>query len=133
MRDEEALARLVTVQQDFDVRIARGPRILEQRATDLLDRRVCLLAQPVERVAQRAPPLLVPAGLAAAVAAAVILPARHTVRAAPARILEELALPRRRHLGAELAVVGEPRAVPALLDLRERPRERHVAVAMMMA
>src|SRR5665647_3245706 len=117
MRGQEPIARRGCAQQHHvDVRIARDPRITEQLRADLIERERSLPAQPVERVAQGPPPLLVPAGLAAAVAAAVAAPALDAMDTAPRRVLRELDLPRRRDLRAVLGVVRQPRPVPALLD-----------------
>src|SRR5580698_8595739 len=115
MRGEPLFACEAPSEEDVDVRVARGPRIFEQQAADRVERDRDLIAQPIERVAQRPARALVPAGMTAAIAAAVLAPARHAVRAAPARILEQLDFPRRRHARAKLGVVGEARALPAAL------------------
>ena len=120
------------VEHDVDVVVARAPRIAQQRAAAHLEDRDALVAQPVERVAQRRAPLLIPSRAAAGAAAAVALPAPEAVVAAPRGALGDLHFVRRRRGGEKLAVVRDARQL-LLVDVVERVRQGHVAVAMMVA
>ena len=90
---EEAVVRGGgAVEDDVDVGVARGPEVDEERRGELFGERCGGVAEEVEGLAQRAAPLLVPAGLAA-VAAAVGAPALDAVGAAPGGVLGDLGLP----------------------------------------
>jgi hypothetical protein len=120
------------VEQHADVVVARRPGILEQLAARGLERRRHAVAQPVESVAQRLAPALVPALLASRVTAAVGVPAADAVSAAPGGVLLDLDLVVRRETLQELRVVGEPDTV-ARVQPQQRVGERHVAVAVVVA
>ena len=90
------------------------------------------VAQVIERLAQGRAPRLVPAGLAAGVAAAVGVPAADAVRAAPGGVLDDLDFVGRRVDGEVLAVVGELRQLVGF-DVMQRVGERHLALEMMVA
>ena len=120
------------IEHALDVAVARATRVVQDLAgTGLVeDRR--LVAQPVDRLPERRPPGLAPAGRARDPAAAVRSPALHPVRAAPRRPLDDLHLVRRRMRVAEGRRADQ-------LDLAifaqhpQRGRERHLAEAVMMA
>jgi len=93
---EEMIDALLTgVEDDVDVMVARAPGMPEEVAAFVLEPGRDLVAEPVEGVAERAPPLLVPALRRARVAAAVGAPAGNAVRAAPRRVLVDLHFMRR--------------------------------------
>jgi len=81
--DEALDVLLRTVQDHVDVIVARLPWIAEDARSVLFENRGALVAQPVERVTQGPAPLLIPSGRRADIAAAVELPTRYAVAAAP--------------------------------------------------
>src|SRR5690606_15909338 len=120
------------VEDDVDVIVAGGPGIDEQLGGALLEVRHYLVAQPVQRLAQRRAPPLVPARRAAGMTAAVAAPPLDTMCAAPRRVLLDLDFPARRVHGEERGVVRERREL-SLLDVMQCIGKRHLAVRMMMS
>ena len=120
------------VEHDVDVIVAGLPGIEQQLRGLALVGFDQAVAQMIERLAQGRAPGLVPARLAAGVAAAVGVPAAHAVRAAPGGVLEDLDFVGRRIDGEILAVVGEPGELVGL-DVMQRVGQRHLALEMMMA
>src|SRR5260370_28614195 len=94
------------VEHDFNVGIARGPRVVQQSAGQLLEVPGELIAQPIEGLAHTRAPWLPPAG-ASGVASAVAAPAFDAVSAAPRTFLYDLDLVHGRMVLEKLAVVGE--------------------------
>ena len=89
------------------------------------------VTQPVQGVAQRRAPGLIPAGVRAGVAAAITPPAIDTVSAAPGTFFNDVDLVGRRVLFQKLAVIGQSGQLPAV-NLFQGVSERHVAKAVMM-
>ena len=123
---------LPRLEDDVDVVIARPPRVTEELAPVVLETGRDLVAQPVERVAERGAPLLVPAKRRSGAASAVGTPSRDSVRTAPRRVLVDLHFVRRGRQLEELSVVRQLCEL-VLFDVVERVGERHVALRMMMA
>src|SRR5215831_15536808 len=86
----------------------------------------------IERLAQGLTPRLVPAGLAARVAATVGVPAADAVGAAPGGVLDDLHLVRGRVYGEVLAVVGELGEFVGL-DVMQSVGERHLSLVVVVA
>src|ERR1700688_1305906 len=87
-RQEGVGARRRRVEHDRNGVVARLPRRLEELAGRLLVERRDLVAQLVQRLAQRRAPGLVPLRRAADAAAAVLAPAVDAVDAAPGGVLD---------------------------------------------
>src|SRR5439155_362331 len=112
-----------------DVAVAGLPRILQPRRGAGLVEEIDLVAEPIERLAQRRPPALLP--VAAHTAATVPAPALDTMGAAPRRGLADLGLEPRWVGGEEGAVVRERRKLFGL-DLLDDGGQRHVPEALVM-
>src|SRR5690606_30917593 len=95
------------VEEDFDVGIAGFPGIFQQAAGFALVERDERIAEPVEGLAQRFAPFLVPAVVPAGVAAAVGAPALDAVVAAPGAVFHDLGLVCGGVSGEEFGVVGQ--------------------------
>ena len=131
MRGEERVEPLrAPIEEQRGVVVAGRPRVLEVRGGARLEVRVDLIAEPVEGVAKRRPPALVP--VAARAAAAIGAPALDAVGAAPRGLLADRDLVRGRVGRQERAVVREGRR-PVGFDLLDRGGQRHLAEAAVMA
>src|SRR6185312_12622229 len=115
-----------------DIFISRPPDIFEECSGGLLVKGSDRVPQPIERGAQGRAPVLVPSGIASAIAPAVFTPATHAVRATPGAVLYDLRLMLRRMFFEILAIVRQP-CDALLLDELQCIGQRHVAVAMMMS
>ena len=71
------------VEHYFDIGIARFPGILDDGPRQILVSQCRLVAQPVQGLAQRATPFLVPTPMSAARAAAVAFPTAHAMSTTP--------------------------------------------------
>ena len=120
---------LAPVEHDREVGVAGRPRVFETGGRARLEERVDLVSEPVDRLAKRRAPALVPVG--AGRAAAVAPPALDPVGAAPRRSLANLDLVGGRVRREERAVVGEGRGL-AGLDLLDGGGERHLAEALVV-
>ena len=128
---EEGLEPLrAPIEEHRGVVVAGRPRVLEMRRGARLEKRIDLVAEPVECVPERRPPALVP--VAARAAAAIGPPALDPVGAAPRGTLADLDLVRGRVGGQERAVVRERRCA-LRLDLLHGRRQRHLAEAAVVA
>src|SRR5438552_1945913 len=96
-----------SIENDENVIVARFPWIMQELPRVRFKRRNNLIAQPIERVAKRGAPVLVPAR-ASAVAAAILHPAAHAVRTTPGGSLVNLDLVRGWTTFEILAVIGDP-------------------------
>ena len=76
------------VQNDVDVIVARRPGVLQERPRFLLEERSQRVPQPVQGLAQRGAPFLVPVRVAAGIAAAIAAPPLNAVDATPGAVLE---------------------------------------------
>src|SRR5205814_10571232 len=94
-----------SIENDENVIVARFPRIAQELPRVRFKCRNNFIAQPIERVAKRGAPVLVPA-CASAVAAAVFHPAAHAVRTTPGRSLVNLDFVRGWMTLEILAVIG---------------------------
>src|SRR2546422_296114 len=95
------------IENHIDVVITRFPRIAEDLAAFCFEARADGIAQPIESLPQRRSPFLIPAGMAAGVAATIAVPSFHAVRATPCRAFPDLGFMRGGMLRKEFAVVGE--------------------------
>src|SRR6202022_4641189 len=107
LRNEPLHVVIRAIENDVDVVVSRLPRIVQQALTLFLEDADALIAQPVQRIAERPAPLLGPAARSTDVASAVELPAPDAVAAAPRSPLENFHFILRRILGQKLGVVGE--------------------------
>ncbi len=110
------------VEDDLDVGVAGGPEIFEEGLGELLGEGSGGVAEVVEGFAERRAPLLVPAGLGAAVAAAVGAPALDAVGAGPGGVFDDFGLPFGRKVFEKFAVVGEASLAAALRSSAWRRR-----------
>ena len=130
---EEGLhGRGAPVEDHLHVRVARGPRILEQGARARLVEGVHGVAQPVERLAEGRAPALRPAVVAPRPAPAVAAPALDAVGAAPRGPVHHPRFHRGRVRREKGRVVGQARGA-ARLDPGAGGRERHLAEAVVVA
>src|SRR3954470_18495506 len=118
------------IQNDIDVVVARFPRIAHEFTSFALVERCHLVAQPVQCVAQRLSPVLVPAR-PPGIASAIRHPASHPMRTTPGALLMDLDLMCRRMFLEVFAVVCELREVLAF-DHIESVSQSHFAVAMVV-
>src|SRR5438552_184759 len=81
--------------------------------------RSALVAQPVQGLAQRSAPLLIPTDADASVASAVAFPPTEVVTATPCRLLDDLHVVPGRILGQELRVVRGAHQL-SLVDVVDR-------------
>src|SRR5579859_5658588 len=96
----------------------------------VLEKRSYGVTQIVQGGAQRAAPLLVPAGMPR-IASAVAAPAFHSMDATPGGVLDDLHLVCRRKFLQEFAIVGQLRKA-LRFDVVQRVRQGHFAVAVVM-
>ena len=130
---EEGLhGRGAPVEDHLHVRVARGPRILDQRARSRLVERVHGVAQPVERLTEGRPPALRPAVVAPGPAPAVAAPPLDAMRAAPRGPVDHPRFHRGRMSREEGRVVGQARDA-ARLDPGAGRRQRHLPEAVVVA
>ena len=131
MRGEERVEPLgAPLEQQRGIVVAGRPRVLEMRGGARLEVRIDLVAEPVERLAKRSPPALVP--VTARAAAAIRAPALDAVRAAPRGPLADLDLVHGR-VGRQEGRVVRERGRLVCLDLLDRRRQRHLAEAAVVA
>jgi len=130
---EKAIAsRLAGVQPHVHVSLTRLPGVAQQARGARFEPRRELVAQPVERLAQRLPPCLVPSLARHASASAVASPALEPVRATPRGLFGDLDLVDRRVGRQEARVVGQTRHA-APLHVVEGEGECHLAEAVVVA
>ena len=120
------------IENDVDVFIARPPWILENLAAFLLKTWRHLIAQPIQSLAQRHAPFLIPIAMASRVASTIAVPAFDAMRTAPCTAFPDFGFTRRAMALQVLAIVGDHSGIVAL-DLMKRIGERHVALLVMMA
>ncbi|GIV31028.1 MAG: hypothetical protein KatS3mg029_0379 [Saprospiraceae bacterium] len=120
------------VEHHVDVIVAGLPDIFEQRAGFFFENFPQPVAQPVEGLAQRSPPGLVPAGAAARVTAAIRAPTLHTMNTAPRRRLVDGHLVLRRVQLQEMGVVGDGCQLVGS-DVVDARSQGHFAEAVVMA
>ncbi len=120
------------IEDDLDVGVASGPEIFEERLGELFGEGRGGVAEVVESFTKRGAPLLIPAGLASAVAAAVGAPALDAMHAGPGGVFRDFGLPFGREFFEELAVVGEA-GLAGVFDPVHGVGEGHLAVLVMVA
>src|SRR5271167_933525 len=106
LRQESPQALHRAVQNDIDILVAGGPRVLQETASLALKSRRQGVSKPIQGFPQWSPPFLIPARMTAGIAAAIAAPPFDTVHATPGAILEYL-----RHLDGRmpfqvLAIIG---------------------------
>ena len=111
--------------------VSSQPRVLQKLlcASFIIGNEI--IPQPIKRRAQGPPPLLIPAGTASCVAAAIGLPAADAVGATPGSLLLDSNFLRRRMQSEVLAIIGQAGEF-IFLNVLESVCKRHVAVRMMM-
>ena len=132
---EESLGKFLPhlgapVEHHLNVAVARLPRITQILCAQRFKKRIDSVAQPIQRLPQRAPPLLVPTR-SSAIAAAVAPPALHPVHATPGGILMDLHFMRGRTFLQKFAIVGDL-GLLARFNQLQRIGKRHLAVLMMV-
>src|SRR6516225_839486 len=93
------------IEHDLDVLVSSLPWISKDFPALCLERSGNCVPKPIESLAQRASPFLIPVGMAAGVASTIAIPALHAVRTTPRAALPDLCLMSRRMLRKVLAVV----------------------------
>jgi len=120
------------VQNDRNILVPCQPRIFQKLFPPRFKNRCQLVAQPVERLAQRRAPLLIPAAMTAGVTTAVALPTFDAMRTAPRAALMNLRLVRWR-MRFQIFAVDRQLHVLAFFNLIQGKRQRHVAKLKMVA
>src|SRR5687768_14053889 len=120
-----------SIQENRDVAIASGPRVVEQLLAFVLKQARQMITQPVERLAQRFTPTLVPPRLAPRLAAAVAPPALDAMDTAPGRVVEDFNDVIRRKAVEILTIIRQRRQALAV-DRRQRIGQGHLPEAVVM-
>src|SRR5262249_15476935 len=120
------------IENHADIFVTSFPYIAEECCGALLIERHRLFAQPIECIPQWSTPFLIPSITATGIAATVLTPAPHAMRAAPGTVLDNLCLVLRRMLLEVLSVIRET-GYAFLLDVLQCISERHVSVSMVMS
>ena len=121
----------VPTEQYFEVFISGHPGVFEQAGTFPLKQGREAIAQEIEGIAQRAAPLLVPAGMPGVVTA-IAAPALYTVYAAPGRVFVNRHLPFGREQFKKLPVIGEG-GNALVLDIIEGIGKGHFSKPVVMS
>src|SRR5207237_7700558 len=99
----------LAISNDAQIIIARGPGVFQKLPAPIFKGQRQRVAQPVESIAQRGAPRLIPAGMAAGVAPAVAPPTVDAVKAAPRSFLDDFHLVRGRMPFQVFSVIRESR------------------------
>ena len=120
------------VENDIDVIVPGSPRVLQQgsRCLFILGRQ--RIPQPIQRLAQRAAPFLVPAGVSASVASTITLPTLDSMITAPGAVPKNFYLMRRRILREVLTVVCQLGEL-LFFDVVQGVGQSHFTPVMVMA
>src|SRR5262249_39794964 len=125
-------AVISAIEHDMDIFVTGLPGIVEERRGTILESRRNRVTQPIERLAQRRPPFLIPFRMPAGIASAMTVPPFDALRTAPGAAFPNFGLHHRRMLRKVLAVVGEPGKI-VVPDVMESIGERHLPFFVVMA
>ena len=120
------------VEDHRDVLFPGGPRVPEDLPPFLFEQGGDGVPEPVQRLPQRSPPLLVPSGVTAGIASAVASPAFHAVDAAPGTVLDDPHFVGGREFLQVLSVVGDAN-LRVRVEKAHRMRKRHLSVGVVVA
>src|SRR5215207_9056383 len=121
LREKRLFSFRRSIQQDFDVGVARCPRISHILSCDSLKQGIHLVAQPIERGTQRRTPLLRPSRLSTSTTTTIRPPALNAMRTTPRGVLGNFDFPSWRVEREILAIVCQPRQSTSF-DFVERIR-----------
>src|SRR5262245_13149284 len=121
-----------SIQNHANVLVPRRPGITEKLARLVFKTRRDGVAKPVEGLAQRTAPFLVPAGMAAGITTTILSPTTDAMSATPRTGFTNLSLVRRGMPFEILTVIGD-HAWMVRLDVVHRIRQPHVSVPVMMS